>query len=272
MTADQTTTTERRARRVAAGWSVAEAARQADVSTQTWRRWERGEPVRKRTEARCEAVLLEPPVFDPEPEPEWLVQIGTNWTDDGFLSRVEAALLAMNLDQYVSIFLEPWASGTDRSEALFDLLPFRYLDPVALMKVGESVTWVREVAERMTYMAARLVRGEFPVVEASPLIDEIIFVLAVYETHDEVDGMVDCLDFAVDHAPDPTRFAWTQTSRGREDDDWWDLEQKCMLLPGRRWSFSVDPDGQPRIGAPSVHPYEWFEYELFGSPLKTPRS
>lgn len=262
-------------RRKALGLTQSQAARKAKVSLETWRRWERGIPVRERTATRCEAALVSRPdsrptavggAEDPS-ETDLSAPFLKSWGPDGsqLLSPFEAYALALMLDLWADGDLGEW---DPREEPLHDVGPFRHFDKRVMMLVDDNRSFAAMVRERCYLVAKQIEAGLLPFDTVHYLIDEVLVAAAIEEADGYGDDLRDLVPIPLPIVEDDNKdetlqvdgIDWTETACQLDDA----IESMHWISPiedGRAIDHSyLYSGGNLAKLLAAKHPFQWFEY------------
>lgn len=246
--------TERSERRIELDLTQTDAARRADVSLATWRRWEEDpETVNAASRAACEGVLER--LSDLERTlSKSAAAFTTAWGNSTRLTPRQARAISFVLDTWADADIAEWLR--DPGTPLHEVPPFDQLDLRVMMLVDENRAWAEAVRRRCYAISDELQEGILPCDRPGPLIDEVLIGAS--------------LDEAQDLQQDTPQLFEHVAPRAREDtdedyvigDDDWDaipgmLDEEC------RWSEWEVPlrHGHPLLPAVLAehHPLRWLD-------------
>jgi len=249
---------ERRDRRIELDLTQADAARKADVSLATWRRWEEDpDSVSAKTRIACEDVLEGASEFERALSKSALA-FTDSWQDSSRLTPRQAYAIAVELDGWADVDIAEWLR--DPSESLHEVAPFHHFDLRVMMLVGENRAWAEAVRQRCRIISNEIEAGMLPFDRPGPLIDEVLIGAALHSAQESLEDMPELFERipareAVDGDEDYVigDDDWDAVSDGFDDACEWDewevpLRQGHPLLPAvlaQRHPFTWFDGGEP---------------------------
>lgn len=249
---------ERSDRRIELDLTQTDAARKADVSLATWRRWEEDpDSVSAKTRIACEDVLEGASEFERALSKSAVAFTGS-WQDSPRLTPRQAYAIAVELDGWADGEIAEWLR--DPSESLHEVAPFHHFDLRVMMLVGENRAWAEAVRRRCRVISDEIEAGTLPFDRPGPLIDEVLIGATLDGAQASLKDMPELFERipareAVDDDEDYVigDDDWDAVSDGFDDVCEWDewevpLRQGHPLLPAvlaQRHPFTWFDGGEP---------------------------
>lgn len=247
--------TNERDRREELGLTQPVAAARAEVSLETWQRWEEdptsvGDDIREKCEhvIHTEAFRIE--------RAEQVARFEQAWKDCSYLTSRQAIAIATRLVLW-SYDIDQWLHGQSQ-QPLHEVGPFESIDRRAMMYVNDNKAWAAKAQERCDALSEEIERGVLPFERDGCFFDELLIGAALADAEAILAAVPEMFeDIPARAKPGDQDGAELQIS----DDDWNPVSDtfidRCRWEP---WQVALYRD-HPRLTEmlAEIHPYVWFD-------------